>query len=47
MVYYNSSVRETTGIAPYRMKFGSEMTVPVDLQTESLDIGKGEKIEET
>lgn len=44
---YNSSVHETTGITPFRMMFGSEMTIPVDLQTESLEIGKGEKISET
>ena len=39
---YNSSVHETTGVAPYRMVFGSEMTVPLDLQTEAVEIDKEE-----
>ena len=41
---YNSSVHETTGITPYRMLYGTEMTMPVDLQTESTDIGKTDVI---
>ena len=39
---YNSSVHETTGVTPYRMVFGSEMTVPLDLQTEAVETDKEE-----
>ena len=34
---YNSTIHETTGITPYRMVFGEEMTLPVNLITENLD----------
>ena len=34
---YNSSIHETTEITPYRMVFGEEMTLPVQLITRNLD----------
>ena len=41
---YNSSVHETTGITPYRMVFGTEMTVPVELQTEPVHLSDAEEM---
>ena len=41
---YNSSVHETTGITPYRMVFGTEMIVPVELQTEPVHLSDAEEL---
>ena len=37
---YNSTVHDTTGITPYRMVFGEEIKLPVDIATEKVDIGQ-------
>ena len=34
---YNSTVHDTTGITPYRMVFGEEMRLPVELVTENVN----------
>lgn len=34
---YNTSVHETTGLTPYRMLFGCEMTVPVSVLCDFID----------
>ena len=35
---YNSTPHETTNISPYRMVFGMEVSIPLDIMTERLDI---------
>ena len=34
---YNSTIHDTTGITPYRMVFGEEIVLPVDLATEKVN----------
>lgn len=34
---YNSTIHESTGMTPYKMVFGEEMTLPVNLISENLD----------
>lgn len=34
---YNSTIHESTGMTPYKMVFGEEMTLPVNLITENVD----------
>ena len=41
---YNSTPHETTGITPYRMVFGTEISIPLDLVSDRIQEGEEEEV---
>ena len=41
---YNSTPHETTGITPYRMVFGTEISIPLDIVSDRMQEGEEEEV---